>query len=55
MWYYSWLQSGAIGYDIFVLYVLIVEIFKWVVHRRIEKAIKRTYHEGNLIHGPDDV
>jgi hypothetical protein len=54
MWY-SWARSGAIGYQLFVAYMLVVEIGKWIVRWKIEKAIKRTYRTGKIIHGPDDV
>jgi len=43
------------GYEIFMLYLFVVEIGKWLVRRRVDRAIKRTYHEGKIIHGPDDV
>jgi hypothetical protein len=54
MWY-SWLNSYAIGYEIFVIYLCVVEVGKWLVRRRIDRAISRTYRTGHTIHGPDDI
>jgi hypothetical protein len=52
MWY-SWQNSFAMGYEMFLVYMLVIEIGKWLVRGRVDRAIKRTFRIGKVIHGPN--